>query len=214
MNSAARQSPPGRSARPGPGVRSSTTSSRQRLSTSGSSPNRSRSGCTTGNACTGSTLVSSDQGPAGDRGRVRGAVEARDAYLWTVESTVYVDHECHRRGVGDALYAELLARLERQGFRTSIGVIALPNPASVRLHERHGFVQVGLLADAGYKLKRWHDVGFGSAASTAASRRRPRSRRSTTTDEECDGLGRVGIWRGSRSANGPARMRTHLRAQD
>jgi L-amino acid N-acyltransferase YncA len=28
------------------------------------------------------------------------------------------------------------------------------------LHERHGFVQVGLLADAGYKLKRWHDVGF------------------------------------------------------
>jgi phosphinothricin acetyltransferase len=58
------------------------------------------------------------------------------------------------------LYAELLARLERQGFRTSIGVIALPNPASVRLHERHGFVQVGLLADAGYKLKRWHDVGF------------------------------------------------------
>jgi phosphinothricin acetyltransferase len=86
--------------------------------------------------------------------------KARDAYLWTVESTVYVDHECHRRGVGDALYAELLARLERQGFRTSIGVIALPNPASVRLHERHGFVKVGLLADAGYKLKRWHDVGF------------------------------------------------------
>ena len=86
--------------------------------------------------------------------------KARDAYRWTVESTVYVDHECHRRGVGDALYAELLARLERQGFRTSIGVIALPNPASVRLHERHGFVQVGLLADAGYKLKRWHDVGF------------------------------------------------------
>jgi phosphinothricin acetyltransferase len=34
--------------------------------------------------------------------------KARDAYLWTVESTVYVDHECHRRGVGDALYAELL----------------------------------------------------------------------------------------------------------
>jgi hypothetical protein len=49
--------------------------------------------------------------------------------------------------------------------------------------------------------------GLGSAASTAASRRRPRSRRSTTTDEECDGLGRVGIWQGSRSANGPARMR-------
>jgi phosphinothricin acetyltransferase len=105
-------------------------------------------------------VVSSDRGPAGDRGRVRGAWKARDAYLWTVESTVYVDHECHRRGVGDALYAELLARLERQGFRTSIGVIALPNPASVRLHERHGFVEVGLLADAGYKLKRWHDVGF------------------------------------------------------
>jgi len=39
-------------------------------------------------------------------------------------------------------------------------VIALPNEPSVRLHERHGFVRIGQLVDAGYKLGGWHDVGF------------------------------------------------------
>jgi phosphinothricin acetyltransferase len=39
-------------------------------------------------------------------------------------------------------------------------VIALPNEPSVLLHERHGFVLAGQLVEAGYKLGRWHDVGF------------------------------------------------------
>lgn len=89
-----------------------------------------------------------------------GPWKERNAYQWTVESTVYVDHESHRRGVGDALYDELLGRLAWQGFRSTMGVIGLPNSASVGLHERHGFVQVGQIADAGYKLGAWHDVGF------------------------------------------------------
>jgi len=73
---------------------------------------------------------------------------------------VYVDPAKQRAGVGDALYAELLARLRRQGFHSVVGVIALPNEPSVRLHERHGFSRVGQLAEAGYKLGGWHDVGF------------------------------------------------------
>lgn len=84
----------------------------------------------------------------------------RAAYHWTAEATVYVDPSRQRRGVGDALYTELLARLRRQGFRSVVAVIALPNDPSVRLHERHGFVRVGRLVDAGYKLGAWHDVGF------------------------------------------------------
>jgi phosphinothricin acetyltransferase len=84
----------------------------------------------------------------------------RAAYQWTAEATVYVDSSRQRRGVGDALYTELLARLRRQGFRSAVGVIALPNEPSVRLHERHGFIRAGRLVDAGYKMDAWHDVGF------------------------------------------------------
>jgi phosphinothricin acetyltransferase len=84
----------------------------------------------------------------------------RTAYQWTVETTVYGDTAEHRRGVGNALYTELLGRLRRQGFRSAVAVIALPNAPSVRLHERHGFIQVGQLVDAGFKRSGWHDVGF------------------------------------------------------
>jgi phosphinothricin acetyltransferase len=84
----------------------------------------------------------------------------RAAYRWTVETTVYVDESAHRRGVGDALYTELLDRLRRRGFHSAVAVIALPNEASVRLHERHGFDRVGHLREAGFKHDAWHDVGF------------------------------------------------------
>jgi phosphinothricin acetyltransferase len=98
-------------------------------------------------------------------GRVAGVAYAgpwneRDAYRWTVESTIYVDPSTHRRGVGDALYTELLDRLRRQGFHSAVAVIALPNDPSVRLHERHGFARAGHLREAGFKHDAWHDVGF------------------------------------------------------
>jgi phosphinothricin acetyltransferase len=84
----------------------------------------------------------------------------RAAYQWTAEVTVYVDPSRQRRGVGDALYTELLDRMRRQDFHSVVAVIALPNDPSVRLHERHGFTRVGQLVDAGYKRGTWHDVGF------------------------------------------------------
>jgi phosphinothricin acetyltransferase len=84
----------------------------------------------------------------------------RTAYRWTVETTVYVDASAQRRGVGDALYTELLGPLRRQGFRSVVAVIALPNHPSARLHERHGFIRVGQLVDAGFKRDDWHDVSF------------------------------------------------------
>lgn len=88
-----------------------------------------------------------------------GRYKVRRAYDWCAEVTVYVSHLHHRRGVGAALYAELLPILEAQGFHSLLGVIALPNPASVALHERFGFVDTGRTRQVGWKFGRWWDVG-------------------------------------------------------
>lgn len=84
----------------------------------------------------------------------------RNAYDWCVETTVYVAHQRRGGGVGQELYTELLAGLGAQGYRTAVGVIALPNPGSVALHERLGFRHAGTIQQAGHKLGNWHDVGF------------------------------------------------------
>jgi phosphinothricin acetyltransferase len=89
-----------------------------------------------------------------------GPWKAREAYDWSAESTVYVANGQHRRGIGRLLYDRLLATLDAQGYRSAIGVIALPNPASVALHEACGFRHAGTLASVGFKGGRWCDVGF------------------------------------------------------
>nr|WP_047167583.1 arsinothricin resistance N-acetyltransferase ArsN1 family B [Sphingomonas sp. Y57] len=98
-------------------------------------------------------------------GRIAGYAYAtrlyeRAAYRWAVEATVYVAPDNHRRGIGAALYRVLIAGLREQGFRTVIGKITLPNPASVRLHESLGFERAGVLARVGFKHDAWHDVGI------------------------------------------------------
>ena len=88
-----------------------------------------------------------------------GRYKTRRAYDWTVETTVYVSPEHHRRGVGSALYRVLLPILAAQGFHTALGVIALPNPGSVALHERCGFVASGERPQVGWKFDRWWGIG-------------------------------------------------------
>ena len=85
---------------------------------------------------------------------------SRAAYRFAVETTVYVDPEAQGRGAGEALYRLLVATLTEQGFTQAIGAIALPNQASVRLHEKLGFAQAGLYRKVGWKLGAWHDVGL------------------------------------------------------
>jgi L-amino acid N-acyltransferase YncA len=85
---------------------------------------------------------------------------ARAAYRFTVETSVYLRNEACGRGLGRALYEPLLATLEAQGFTQAIGAIALPNEASVRLHERLGFVHAGTYRRVGWKLGAWWDVGL------------------------------------------------------
>lgn len=84
----------------------------------------------------------------------------RSAYRFSVESSVYVAHQTPRRGLGRALYMALLERLRAAGRHVVIGGIALPNDASVGLHEQMGFVKVAHFSEVGRKFDRWVDVGY------------------------------------------------------
>ena len=89
-----------------------------------------------------------------------GPFNPRAAYRPTAEVSVYVDRAAARGGIGHALYAALLDWMRGQGFHSAIGIIALPNAASVGLHERFGFEHVGTFREVGAKFGRWHDVGW------------------------------------------------------
>jgi len=85
---------------------------------------------------------------------------SRCAYTWTVETSVYVRPDQHRKGIGRALYSRLFELLRLQGYRTLIGGITLPNDASVALHEAMGMRQVAHFERVGHKMGRWRDVGY------------------------------------------------------
>lgn len=85
---------------------------------------------------------------------------ARAAYDDTAESTVYLAHDACGRGLGLPLYADLLARIADTRLHTVLGVIALPNDASVRLHEKLGFTRAAYLREVGFKFGRRIDVGY------------------------------------------------------
>ncbi len=84
----------------------------------------------------------------------------RAAYRFAVETSIYVADAAQRQGVGRTLYAALLATLRAQGFVQAIGGIALPNPASVALHEGLGFDHAGTYREIGYKHGQWIHVGI------------------------------------------------------
>jgi L-amino acid N-acyltransferase YncA len=84
----------------------------------------------------------------------------RAAYQWSVDASVYVDTKHRRCGVGRGLYLSLFGILAMQGFFNAYAGIALPNPASVALHESVGFERLGVYRRVGYKLGAWHDVGW------------------------------------------------------
>lgn len=84
----------------------------------------------------------------------------RPAYRFAVETSVYVAGELQRNGVGRMLYEALLDTLESQGFTQAIAAIALPNDASIKLHEAMGFFRAGIYREIGYKHGQWSDVGI------------------------------------------------------
>lgn len=84
----------------------------------------------------------------------------RAAYQWSADVSCYVRPEARGRGIGKSLYTELLRLLEAQGFRNAYAGIALPNEASVRLHESVGFTPIGIYRGVGFKHGAWRDVGW------------------------------------------------------
>lgn len=86
--------------------------------------------------------------------------KSRSAYRYSVETSVYLDLGCTGRGVGRRLYGALVEAVRARGMHAAIGGIALPNAASVALHERLGFRKVAHFEQVGYKLGRWIDVGY------------------------------------------------------
>ncbi len=83
----------------------------------------------------------------------------KPAYRSTVETSVYVAPEATGRGLGRALYADLLDRLDEAGVHRCVAGIALPNDASVALHTAVGFRPVGTFTEVGFK-GRWVDVAW------------------------------------------------------
>jgi phosphinothricin acetyltransferase len=87
-----------------------------------------------------------------------GPYRARPAYHWTVEDSVYVEPKTHRRGVGHALLARLIADAEAAGYRQMIAVIGdSAHTASIALHEAAGFRPIGTFEAVGFKFGRWLD---------------------------------------------------------
>jgi L-amino acid N-acyltransferase YncA len=84
----------------------------------------------------------------------------RAAYRHSVESSVYLDPDHAGKGAGTMLYEALLAELRQRGLHLVIAGIAQPNEASVRLHERLGFIKVAHFSEVGMKFGCWIDVGY------------------------------------------------------
>jgi L-amino acid N-acyltransferase YncA len=85
---------------------------------------------------------------------------SRAAYRWSVDVAVYLEEGARRRGLGGRLYRALFALLAHAGYVNAYAGIALPNAASVALHEKLGFESVGIYRGVGFKNGAWRDVGW------------------------------------------------------
>ncbi len=83
---------------------------------------------------------------------------SRCAYRYTAEISVYVHYEFHRRGIGSAILDDLIARARDIGFHAIIAVIDGDQKASVTMHARFAFTEVGHFQQVGFKFGRWLDV--------------------------------------------------------
>jgi L-amino acid N-acyltransferase YncA len=104
-----------------------------------------------------------------------GPFRMRPAYRLTIENSVYIAPDLHRRGVGRALLAALIEACEARGFRQMIAVIgdSTKQAASIGLHEALGFRHIGILQDVGFKHGRWLDSALMQRALGAGGKTAP-----------------------------------------
>jgi phosphinothricin acetyltransferase len=86
--------------------------------------------------------------------------KTRSAYRFAAESSIYLAPAQTGRGFGSRLYSSLLEHLRARNIHCVIGGAALPNPASIALHERLGFTKVAHFCESGFKFGRWIDVAY------------------------------------------------------
>ncbi len=82
----------------------------------------------------------------------------RAAYNHSVECTVYVNSEYRGKGIGKALYTELFERTKKEGFKNIYAYITLPNNASLSIHDKFDFHEVGTYKNVGFKHNKLLDV--------------------------------------------------------
>ena len=100
-----------------------------------------------------------------DNGRLMGFASfgkfrEQPAFQFTVEHSIYVSSDFRGQGVAMELMKTIIVLAARQGYRSLIGAIDLENIASLRLHQKFGFEEVGVIKSAGYKFERWLDLAF------------------------------------------------------
>jgi L-amino acid N-acyltransferase YncA len=100
-----------------------------------------------------------------------GPYRPRPAYRWSVEDSVYVAPQMHRRGIGAALLDRLIVAAEQHGYRQMVAVIGdSAQTPSIALHRAAGFRPIGTIENVGFKFVRWLDTvlmqrALGSGAS-------------------------------------------------
>lgn len=88
-----------------------------------------------------------------------GPYRLRPAYKWSVEDSIYVAPQMHRKGIGGLLLDKVIAESEQRGFRQMIAVIGdSAQAASIAVHERAGFRHIGTLRSVGFKHGKWLDT--------------------------------------------------------
>jgi phosphinothricin acetyltransferase len=107
-------------------------------------------------------LVAREPGPSG---RVLGYAtssrfRAKAAYATSVETSIYLAPDAGGRGVGSLLYGRLFEALKGEDVHRAYAGVTLPNEASIRIHERFGFRQVGLYEQVGRKFGTYYDVAW------------------------------------------------------
>lgn len=83
---------------------------------------------------------------------------AKAAYRFTAENSVYIHQDQRGSGIGGLILARLVEDAKANGFHSIIAGISQDNPASLRLHRRFGFIEVGTEREVGWKFERWLDV--------------------------------------------------------
>ena len=86
--------------------------------------------------------------------------KSRCAYKNSAEVSVYIKNGLKQKGIGTKLYEKLFEELSKTEVHAIIAGIALPNEASIKLHEKFGFEKVAHFREVGFKFERWIDVGY------------------------------------------------------